>query len=61
MENKYFYCYSVKMKDFLKSTGLFYVDRGVNKRSGFPYFIFEKGEKLDRGIQMWNEVKGSFN
>jgi hypothetical protein len=57
MENKYFYCYSVRLKDFLKSQGLSYITKAINTHSGKPYFMFEKSDFLDGAIKKWNEVK----
>jgi hypothetical protein len=57
MENNYFYCYSVKLKDFIKSMGLDYIKKDVNHRSGKPYFLFEKSKELDIAINKWNLIK----
>lgn len=57
MENKYFYCYSIRLKDFLKSQGLTYITKGINTNSGKPYFMFEKSDFLDVIIRKWNEIK----
>jgi len=57
MENKYFYCYSVRMKDFLKSQGLAYITKALNPKTNRPYFMFEKSKELDLMISKWNEIK----
>jgi Domain of unknown function (DUF5659) len=57
LENKYFYCYSVRLKDFLKSKGFNYITKALNPNSKKPYFLFEKSEELDKAIIRWNEVK----
>jgi hypothetical protein len=57
MENKFFYCYSVKMKDFLKSQGFVYITKALNPNSQRPYFMFNKSIELDEAIQKWNSIK----
>jgi len=57
VENKYFYCYSIRMKNFLKSQGFNYITKALNPRSNFPYFMFEKSKELDLAIEKWNKVK----
>ena len=57
MNNQYFYCYSVKMKDFLKSQGLNYITKALNPNSNKPYFMFDKSKELDLAIKKWNEIK----
>ncbi len=57
MENLYFYCYSIKLKDFLKSQGLNYITKALNPKTKFPYFMFNKSEKLDIAIVKWNKLK----
>ena len=41
MPSKYFYCYSLKMKDFIKSQNLDYISKGVNKNTDTVYFMFK--------------------
>lgn len=57
MENKFFYCYSIKLKDFLKSQGLNYITKALNPKSKKPYFLFEKSLELDVAIEKWNKIK----
>jgi hypothetical protein len=57
MENKYFYCYSMPLKDFLKSQGLKYITKAINPRTNTTYFMFEKGEDLDKAICKWQKMK----
>jgi len=57
MDNKFFYCYSVKMKDFLKSQGFNYITKALNPNSKRPYFMFNKSQELDNSIQKWNSLK----
>lgn len=57
MENKYFYCYSIKMKDFIKSQGIDYITKALNPKSQKPYFMFNKSKELDLAIEKWNKIK----
>ncbi len=52
-----FYCYSIKLKDFLKSRGFKYINKSVNHSSGKPYFTFQKSDELTKAILLWNEIK----
>jgi hypothetical protein len=57
MDNKYFYCYSVRLKDFLKSQGFNYITKAINPNSKRPYFMFEKSKNMDMAIEKWNNIK----
>lgn len=57
MNNRFFYCYSFKMNNFLQSMGLKYINKAINPKSNKPYFLYEKSEKLDEFILKWNEIK----
>ena len=57
MENKFFYCYSVKLKDFLKSQGFDYITKALNPNTKKPYFMFDKSKELDFAIEKWNNIK----
>lgn len=57
--NNYFYCYSKRMSYFIRSFGISYLSRGVNSNTHMPYCKFEKSERLDEVIRLYNEVKHS--
>lgn len=57
MENNLFYCYSCKMKDFIKSQGIRFITKAIHPRTNRVFFVFEKSEALNLAIQKWNEVK----
>lgn len=59
MDNNIFYCYSCKLKDFLKSQGFRFITKGLHPKSGRPFFMFEKSNELDLAINKWNELKNS--
>jgi len=55
--NDLFYCYSCKMKDFIKSQGLNYITIAIHPKTNRVFFIFKKSGELDKVIQLWNEIK----
>jgi len=57
MGGKYFYCYSCRMKDFIKSQGMDYITKAIHPKSHRPYFMFEKSKELDLMIEKWNSLK----
>lgn len=56
MNNK-FYCYSAKMSHFIRAFDIKYIEIGVNDKSGTRYYVFEKSERLDKIISLYNSVK----
>lgn len=57
--SQYFYCYSSKMSHFIRSFGIKYASIGFNAKSKTKYYVFEKSERLDKIICLYNEVKYS--
>lgn len=57
--NNYFYCYSSRMAHFIRAFNIKYVDVGVNSNTNTKYYLFEKSERLDKIINLYNEVKYS--
>ena len=55
--SQYFYCYSSKMSYFIRAFGIKYISIGFNAKSGTKYYVFDKIEKLDKIIKLYNEVK----
>jgi len=56
--NDLFYCYSCKMKDFIKSQGLSYLTKAKHPKTDRVFFIFKKSLALDKAIELWNGIKG---
>lgn len=52
-----FFCYSHKLAYFIKSQGIGYINKGVNKNNQLSYFVFKKSDQLDEIIKKWNELK----
>lgn len=57
MNSSKFYCYSTRLSYFLRSFNLKYQSIGINQNSNTKYYVFEKSEKLDQVIQLYNKVK----
>jgi hypothetical protein len=55
--NDKFYCYSTRMSYFIRSFNIKYVETGFNAKSRMKYHVFEKSERLDKIISLYNEVK----
>lgn len=55
--NDLFYCYSCKMKDFIKSQGLRFITKAKHPITNRMFFIFKKSGELDKAIELWNVVK----
>lgn len=55
--SQFFYCYSMKMSHFIRAFGIKYISVGFNAKSGTKYYVFNKSEKLDKIIQLYNSIK----
>lgn len=55
--NKNFYCYSKRMSLFLRSMKEKYIASGINQRTHVRYWTFQKSERLDMLIEIWNSIK----
>ena len=59
--SRYFYCYSCRLKNFIKAFGVDYATKAINPNSKTLYFMFEKSEKLNAILEFWNECKYKFD
>ena len=55
--NQYFYCYSKRMAHFIRAFDIRYVNVGINEKTNTKYYVFNKSERLDKIIQLYNSVK----
>ena len=53
MENKYFYCYSKPLKDFLLENGLRYVLKANHDKTKKKYWVFHSCSKIDEVLDEW--------
>lgn len=56
MTNVY-YCYSKRLFYFIKSFGINYISSGINCNTNTHYYVFNKSERLDKVIELYNKVK----
>ena len=47
------------MAYFIRSFGIRYVSIGINKKTNTKYYAFEKSERLNKIIELYNQVKHS--
>lgn len=59
MENKYFYCYSLKLKNFLKLQGISYYYEAKHS-NGNRYWTFISSNQLNEALTNWNKYKQIF-
>lgn len=59
--SKYFYCYSVRLKSFLKAFGVEYITKGINPHTNTMYFMFERSDKLNAILSFWGTCKTNFD
>lgn len=52
-----FYCYSKRLTRFLQAFDMHYLSVGENKNAGTRYWTFEKSDRLDSLLALWNEIK----
>lgn len=51
--NKNYYCYNPVKKDFICNMGQVYIDSGKHFTTNKEFWIFERGDKLDRILNKW--------
>ena len=56
--NRYFYCYSYPLKEFLVKSGLRYVTNSVNANTQKKFWVFEGTDELNRLLEIWRTRKG---
>jgi hypothetical protein len=57
MDKKYFHCYSTNLYHFLLSFKEKSESPKINDNTGTKYYRFEKSERLDKIIELYNKVK----
>jgi len=53
MRNRFFYCYSPALNDYLIDRGLRYQGVGINENSGDKFWQYERCRMLDEAITDW--------
>jgi hypothetical protein len=52
--NRYFYCYSYPLKEFLICNGQISIVAGKHPRTDKKYWVFEGTKKLNNLLTEWN-------
>jgi hypothetical protein len=55
-DKKYFFCYSYKLKLFLKTKGFRYEFTGNNPNNGKPYWGYIKDDNFNNSLKEWGEI-----
>lgn len=50
---RYFYCYSKPLKDFLLDNGERYIIKAIHEKTKKKYWLFEGTEKLNKLLDEW--------
>ena len=51
--DRYFYCYSYPLKEFLVNNGLKFITAAVNQATNKRYWLFEGTDKLNKLLTEW--------
>lgn len=54
-----FYCYSSRLRRFINDNNIKWIDKGINKNSGFPYWRYEKDDELGKVLKKYEDAKQS--
>lgn len=58
--NNIFYCYSKKLSYFIRAFDISYIDIGIHPITKVKYYMFSKSERLDKIIELYNEIKHKY-
>lgn len=56
-----FYCYSLRLFHFLSAFDQKCLTSKINQMSNKRYWVFNKSEKLDKIIELYNKTKHEFS
>ena len=51
--NRYFYCYSYPLKEFLIKNGLKFITAAINQSTNKRYWLFEGTDELNMLLTQW--------
>lgn len=57
MNNEFFYCYSIKLHEYLRANGLSYICAGLNENTMRKFWQYKRDDKLNELLRMWRENK----
>ena len=55
--NKYFYCYSYNLKQFLVENGHRYIANSINSNTNKKFWVFEGTAELNSLLDVWRVRK----
>ena len=55
--NRYFYCYSYPLKEFLRENGHRYITSSVNPKTMKKFWVFEGNVELNKLLEEWKVRK----
>lgn len=53
--NKYFYCYSAKLRRFLNENGIRWINKGINPKNECPFWVFVRDCRFNKVITEYNK------
>lgn len=54
--SKYFFCYSIDLRTFLKTRGFNYVCTGLHPKTKRQFWLFERNERLNNDIDRFYTI-----
>lgn len=62
-QNNIFYCYSIRLKNFLTMFGFEYCKHGFSNKTGQEYWGFQRpdNDNLDFALEEWEKLKNKFS
>ena len=54
---KYFYCYSRPLKDFLVMNGVKFIMHSVHNKTGKKFWVFSSSDRITELLENWRALK----
>ena len=51
--DKYFYCYSYPLKEFLIQNGVYPILSSIHEKTQKKFWVFKSGDEVTKGLDMW--------
>lgn len=55
LKDKYFFCYSLKLFDHIKKSGIPYVTKAINPKNNYTFVLYEKTERLGQVLKQYTQ------
>jgi hypothetical protein len=56
-EARYFYCYSAKLRRFIRENGIRWIETNINENTDRPYWKFEQTNARGRIIEEYKRLR----